>query len=165
MTGRYERLVRAVARSRWANWPLTRIATAIDKRLLRWSNGRIALGIGSQIGRQTLLLHCIGARTGVERAVPLLFAVDGECLVLIASRAGTDQHPYWYFNLLATPRCRVTGANIVDSDLSHYLAAEVQGAERDRLWQLAVDLNPGYESYAQRTRRRIPVLRLRPIPR
>lgn len=44
----------------------------------------------------------------------------------------------------------------------HYVAREVQGAEREHLWQLAAAQYPGYDAYQARVGRRIPALVLEP---
>ena len=41
-------------------------------------------------------------------------------------------------------------------------AREAEGAERERLFQLAVDLYSGFDAYRQRTTRKIPVMVLEP---
>ncbi|MGI9324788.1 MAG: nitroreductase/quinone reductase family protein [Pseudomonadales bacterium] len=132
--------------------------TVVDRCLLRLSHGRWCSAIGSQIGRHTLLLTCRGAQSGQLRQVPLLFARDEANIVLLASRAGTDRHPHWYYNLIAHSDCQVT----IAGRTSAYIAQEVTETERTRLWQLALQINPAYDAYAELTNRVIPVLQLRP---
>jgi NAD(P)H-nitrite reductase large subunit len=43
-----------------------------------------------------------------------------------------------------------------------YVAREATGEERDEYWRRGVELYRGYESYRQRTRRKIPVIVLTP---
>jgi deazaflavin-dependent oxidoreductase (nitroreductase family) len=50
-----------------------------------------------------LLLHSTGARTGRPRISPLAYLRDGDRYLLTASAGGRDQHPGWYFNVLAHP--------------------------------------------------------------
>ena len=50
-----------------------------------------------------------------------------------------------------------------DGDFAPYRAHEAQGDERTRLWSLANELYPGYDTYQGRAgERRIPVLVLEP---
>lgn len=42
-------------------------------------------------------------------------------------------------------------------------ALEVEGSERDRLWQLVCGEFPLYQTYQQRTKRIIPIFVLEPI--
>ncbi len=160
MGKRYDALARRVARSPFARWPAVQVITRLDRWLLRLSNGRLCLAGGSQIGSQTLLLTCVGARSGLRRRVPLLFAWDVRNIVLLASRAGTDEHPHWYHNLKAQPHCQVS----VGGTTAPFVAVEAFGAERERLWQLALEINPAYDAYARKTERTIPVMQLRPAP-
>lgn len=140
-------------------WPLVRVVTVVDRWLLRLSRGRWCSAVGSQIGQHTLLLSCNGARSGQLRQIPLLFAWDDANIVLLASRAGTDRHPHWYYNLIAHPDCQVT----IAGQTSAYVAQEATETERARLWQLALQVNPAYDAYARLTDRVIPVLQLRPL--
>jgi len=43
-----------------------------------------------------------------------------------------------------------------DGSSRRYVAREVEGEERDRLWRLATDQYPGYDTYQARAGRRIP---------
>jgi hypothetical protein len=42
-------------------------------------------------------------------------------------------------------------------------ARDTQGEERERLWRALGDLYPGYDKYAQKTSRQIPVVVLEPV--
>lgn len=50
-----------------------------------------------------LLLHTIGAKSGLERVNPLVTFEDGDRLVVVASKGGAPSHPDWYYNMLANP--------------------------------------------------------------
>src|SRR5688572_1792994 len=54
-------------------------------------------------GADLLLLHTTGAKSGLERVSPVRYFIDGDRYVVIASKAGADTHPAWYYNLLAHP--------------------------------------------------------------
>ena len=60
---------------------------------------------------------------------------------------GGARHPGWYYNLIAHPECELH----IGPRGGRFVAHEVEGGERDRLFGLAVDLYPGYGNYAQRT--------------
>jgi deazaflavin-dependent oxidoreductase (nitroreductase family) len=133
---------------------LLRVMPPIDRWLLTVSRGRI----GSAPGRLLLLLTT-GARSGQRRETPLFFVRDGARLVLIASKGGSPSHPDWYRNLRAHPDCDV----VLDGATRAYRAHDGDGAERERLWQLACDAYAGYAAYAERARpRQIPVVVLEP---
>ena len=62
---------------------------------------------GKLLGRMgkspILLLNTVGRKSGKKRTTPLLYAMDGEAFVLIASKGGAPTHPAWYLNLMANP--------------------------------------------------------------
>src|SRR5512139_2117875 len=58
-------------------------------------------------GLPTLLLTCLGRKSGEKRTVPLVFLQHGEDVVIVGSLAGYDKHPTWYLNISANPKCWV----------------------------------------------------------
>ena len=54
-------------------------------------------------GRNMLLLHHTGAKTGTERVNPLVYQPVGESFAVFASKAGAPTNPDWYHNLRANP--------------------------------------------------------------
>ena len=107
-------------------------------------------------GRPLLLLHTVGAKTGRVRTNPLAYMVDGERLVIFASKAGAPTNPDWYHNLLAHPEVTVE----VGTETFPVRAKEVTGAERDELWERQVALIPSFREYEEKTMRTIPVIAL-----
>ena len=103
-----------------------------------------------------LLLRCRGARSGRVREVPLLYVLDGDAVLLIASNGGQGQPPGWCYNLRAGPEVECVLAGHVYA----YRAEEICGADYDPAWNRAVDLYPGYARYAERSGRPIPLFRL-----
>jgi deazaflavin-dependent oxidoreductase (nitroreductase family) len=120
---------------------------ALDRRLLPLTRGRLSTGLGQPV----VLLHVRGARSGIERTIPLLATKRGETIVLIASKAGAEQHP----------DVEVT----MDGRRRPMRARVVEGEERDRLWAMACDNYSGYATYQRRAGDRvIPVVVLEPQP-
>jgi deazaflavin-dependent oxidoreductase (nitroreductase family) len=152
----WERLMETIAASRPGAWLFIHVFCHIDPLLLRISRGRISISLGWPI----LQLTHIGARTRARRRTALLYATDGERIVLVASKGGAASNPAWYHNLKANPHCTVLAPN---GQSGEYEARIVDGAERARLWALATDLYAGYSVYQHRTDRRIPVLALEPV--
>jgi deazaflavin-dependent oxidoreductase (nitroreductase family) len=107
-----------------------------------------------------VLVSVRGARSGVRRTVPLLYFTDGEDVILIASSYGRAKFPAWYYNLKANPDVTLESMGRSGS----YVAHEVEGEDRDRLFELAKLVYTGYSEYERRTSgiRRIPVMRLSP---
>lgn len=144
-----------LASTRVGGWFFITVAPPIDRLILRLSGGRFSLGGTAPI----LLLETKGARSGEPRSTPLLYVRDGERFVLIASKGGHPKHPAWFHNLRKYPDVRVL---VGGRELSCH-ATEATGAERDRLWTLATDVNPGYDAYQSRVARTIPVMVLTPV--
>jgi deazaflavin-dependent oxidoreductase (nitroreductase family) len=104
-------------------------------------------------GASLVLLTTQGAKSGAERVNPVAYLPDGERIIVIASNAGGDNHPAWYYNLTANPDFTVE----VGTDKYEATAAEVKGAERDELYARMVAVMPGFAEYEAKTERKIPV--------
>lgn len=130
------------------------LATRVDRPLMRVSAGRLRLSFVIP----ALLLICRGARTGTRREVPLLYVPAGNDVLLIGSNGGRTRDPAWCHNLRQHPdvECAIAG------ERRAFAAVELTGSERDRAWQQALAVYPGYRRYAGRAGRRIPVFRLHP---
>ena len=106
-----------------------------------------------------LLLNTVGRKSGKKRTSPLLYAMDGEDFVIIASKGGASAHPAWYLNLMANPEATV---EIEDREV-RVKAEEADSEEKSRLWQKMVEMYPAYDAYQEKTEREIPLLVLRPV--
>jgi deazaflavin-dependent oxidoreductase (nitroreductase family) len=150
-----DRALQAFAQTRLGGKLFITVFPAIDRRLLPVTHGRLSTGLGQPV----VLLHVRGAKSGVERTVPLLATKRGDLVVLIASKAGAKQHPAWFHNVRANPDVEVT----VGGERVPMHATIAQGAEREELWSMAVDHYSGYARYQERAGgRTIPVVALRP---
>jgi F420H(2)-dependent quinone reductase len=128
-----------------------RILGGLHKRVYRLTGGRV----GGRIGKlPVLLLTTIGRKSGRPRTQPLAYTRVGDGYAVIASKGGAAQHPLWYLNLRANPLAEVT----VGRDTRKVRARDAEGEERERLWRALADLYPGYDRYAQKTSRGIPVV-------
>jgi len=105
-------------------------------------------------GVSTLLLTTRGRRTGKLRRTALIYGIDGENYVVVASRGGAAHHPQWYLNLDADPQVRVQ----VGADEWNGRARAAEDEERERLWQLMAEIWPQYDRYQEKTTRQIPVV-------
>ncbi|PYE16275.1 deazaflavin-dependent oxidoreductase (nitroreductase family) [Williamsia limnetica] len=111
-------------------------------------------------GATCLLLTTTGRKSGQPRETPLIYAQDGDDLVVIASKGGAPKAPNWYENLVVNPEVTVQ----ILAERFSAQAHEVDGEEYTRLWDLAAASWPNYNVYAQRTDRKIPVVVLRRTP-
>lgn len=122
----------------------------------RLTGGRIG---GKLSGGDVLLLHHVGRKSGKERVAPLMYVRDGEDIVIVASRGGSDATPAWYHNLKANPRTLVQ----IGNDRIDVEARDAPREDRDRLWRLAGTNYPHFDEYQTRTSREIPVVVLSPV--
>ena len=106
-----------------------------------------------------LLLNTIGRKSGKKRTSPLLYVMDGEDFVVIASKGGAPTHPAWYLNLRSNPEATV---EIGDREVQ-IKAQVVDREDKLRLWQKMVEIYPTYDDYQRKTEREIPLLVLRPV--
>lgn len=156
--GWWERGMTAFAASRPGGWLFVNVFNRIDPVLLRVSGGRLSVAVGQPV----LLMTSTGARSGQRRQTPLLYSADGDRIVLVASKAGSDRHPAWYHNVMAHPDVDV----LAPGRSGRYRAREAQGEERERLWRQVNELYSGYDTYQERAgERRIPVVVLEPAER
>ena len=138
---------------------IVHLFTLIDKQLMRWTNGALNTVVGTDFRENAVLLRCIGAKSGKPHEIPLLTTPLGEQFVLIASAAGQEKNPGWYYNLKANPECSllVPGRGEIAC-----VAHEAEGDERERGWAAANGQYGSYTAYQGRTGRQIPVMILTP---
>jgi len=110
-------------------------------------------------GSTVLLLTTTGRNTGRESTTPLIYGMDGENAVIVASKGGSPEHPGWYRNLKKSPEVGVQ----IKGDRFRARARDAEGEERERLWSLMNEIWPHYEEYQEKTHREIPVVVLERI--
>jgi deazaflavin-dependent oxidoreductase (nitroreductase family) len=123
-------------------------------REFRANGGRVG---GMWEGTTLILIHHIGARSGVERVTPLGCSAqpDGR-FVIVASSGGSPSHPNWYHNLKAHPAITVE----VGAQTFTVLAEELAGAARAELWPKLVAEYPTLGEHQAKTTRQFPVFML-----
>ncbi|MCB1677588.1 MAG: nitroreductase family deazaflavin-dependent oxidoreductase [Halioglobus sp.] len=117
-----------------------------------------ATGAGPS-GLPTLLLTCIGRKSGEKRTTPLVFLQDGENMVVVASLAGYDRHPAWYLNVEANPDCWVQ----LDRKKMKAVARDATEVEREELWPKLNKLFPMWGYFQSQTDRPFGIVILSPI--
>lgn len=129
-----------------------RVVPRLHRTILEATGGR---ALGSFSGMPVVELHTTGRRSGRRRTTMLTAPViDGDRVVLVASKGGDDRHPEWFLNLSANPevalrihgRTRQVRARVANAD------------EKAELWPRIIAAYRGYGSYQRRTRRDIPVI-------
>jgi deazaflavin-dependent oxidoreductase (nitroreductase family) len=119
----------------------------------RANEGRVG---GQFDGMPMILIHHIGAKSGIERVNPLAYVADGDRLVIIASKGGAPTNPDWYHNVKAHPRLTVE----VGTETFAVDAVELTGDEREAVWATVVARMPGFADYQRKATRLIPLLAL-----
>jgi deazaflavin-dependent oxidoreductase (nitroreductase family) len=103
-----------------------------------------------------LLLHTTGRKSGQPRINPVATMPDGDRFVIVASKAGADSHPDWYYNVVANPEVHIeVGTEDFDA-----LATVTEEPERSELYARVAELYPGFKEYEHKTTRVIPVITL-----
>ena len=129
----------------------------VHKGLLRLSGGRLGWTAADM---PVLELTTTGRRSGRPRPVMLTSPLmDGDRIVIVASKGGEDTHPAWFLNLREDPQVTVSmkGASGVAM-----LASIASAEERDRLWPIVISDQARYAAYQERTGREIPLVLLEP---
>jgi deazaflavin-dependent oxidoreductase (nitroreductase family) len=123
----------------------------------RANGGRVG---GQFQGADILLLHHTGARSGRERVAPLAYQWVGDSFAVFAAKAGAQENPAWFHNLLANPETFVeVGARTV-----RVRARVALPAERDVIYTRQRQRNPAFAGYEVKAApRRIPVVVLDPV--
>jgi deazaflavin-dependent oxidoreductase (nitroreductase family) len=105
-----------------------------------------------------VLLTTTGRKSGMPRTAPLpCFVYDGRTFV-VASFAGSAEHPAWYLNIAHHPMVGVQ----LRSRRRRCRAVTLGGPERERFWKKITDDWPRYRLYEAGTRREIPLVELVP---
>jgi len=77
----------------------------LHDKIYQKTEGRIGHHIPG--GPPSLLLHTVGAKTGLQRTNTLSYAEDGGSYLVVASKGGDPKAPGWYHNLKATPNVEI----------------------------------------------------------
>jgi deazaflavin-dependent oxidoreductase (nitroreductase family) len=120
----------------------------------RANEGRVG---GPLAGATMILIHHIGAKSGIERVSPLACSPQGDGrFAIVATNGGSPTHPDWYYNLKTSPRINVE----VGTQTFTVLAEELDDIARAELWPKLVAESPAVGEFQTRTARQIPVFML-----
>jgi deazaflavin-dependent oxidoreductase (nitroreductase family) len=126
-----------------------------DRWLHRVSGGR--LSFMRIFGVPGLTLTTVGAKSGLPREVPLLYAPHGGGYLVTASNWGRPNHPAWSGNLIASPEATVQ----IGRREIPVVAELAEGARREELWSVVTRVWPAYDTYEARSGRDIRVFFLK----
>lgn len=108
----------------------------------------------------SLVLHSIGARTGIERDTSLMYTPDGAGNAIVAATSfAREKHPAWSYNLMANPNAAIT----VRGHRQQVRATLLTKEERESMWRRIEQQWPGYRSYERESGRTVRLFRLEPL--
>lgn len=147
----------------------------LDRALGGATAGRRSLS--RLLGVPHLHLTTVGARTGYEHSVTVVYARDSDNYVVGGTHWGKPGHPAWTYNLTATPQARValagelfwvTGALVESPSEDDVKKAKGEGREladeRARLWKVLIGAWPAAATHEGRSQRPCRVFLLTPEP-
>lgn len=134
-------------------------AWRVHRALYRLSGGRFLWTPSNKRGWGALRLTTIGHKSRQERSVIVGYFDDGPNLVTLAMNGWDEGHPAWWLNLEAHPDAVV---RLAGQEPHAVRARAAEGAERDRLWQRWVAIDPKHDGYAGRRSTETPVVVLEP---
>ena len=119
-------------------------------------------GIGRKMGTSVpILVTVTGRKSGKPITVPLGTLREGSDYIVIGSMGGSDHDPQWWLNMLARPDVTIQDGNKVLKGKVEWVA---DPNERATLWKKVIAAMPNYANYEKKTKRVIPLARIRPIP-
>ena len=127
----------------------------VQSFLFRISGGRI---LNKVRGCEICVVKMKGAKSGKVRNIPLMYVPYEKGVVLVASLAGSDVHPSWYWNLKANPQIVV----YLKGRKLELEAKQVDDEKKSELWPLICSCWSDYDLYQQKTERNIPVFNCQP---
>jgi deazaflavin-dependent oxidoreductase (nitroreductase family) len=129
-----------------------KVLNSTHRSVLHLSAGRVG---GKIMGKPIVELLTVGRKSGVVRSTMLLApVVDGDRVVLVASKGGDDRDPDWYRNLLAHPDVELT----MNGEQRPMRARPANLEEEGELWPRVEKSYKSYASYRERTTRDIPLV-------
>ncbi|HEX4089250.1 MAG TPA: nitroreductase family deazaflavin-dependent oxidoreductase [Trebonia sp.] len=135
--------------------------TEFDRRTVEEFHAAGGRAGGVLAGTPLVLIHHIGARTGIEHVTPLAYLAQGDdCVAIAASNGGSPKHPAWYHNLTANPAITIE----IGTRRFAATAEEQTGPARAELWSRLVAEFPDLARHATKTDRSIPLFVLRRVP-
>jgi deazaflavin-dependent oxidoreductase (nitroreductase family) len=134
-----------------------RTLNLFHRSVIRVSAGRLGR---RAFGMEIVELVTVGRKTRRRHSTMLTVPViEGDNLVLVASKGGDDRDPDWLRNLVATPESEVIWRGERRSMRARLASAE----EIERLWPKVVASYRSYENYRRRAARDIPLVICSPV--
>ena len=107
----------------------------------------------------SLVLHSVGAKSGLDRDCPLMYCPEpGGVMLITGSNFARDTHPAWTANLAAHPVAAVT----VKGKRIPVTATRIAEDKLDETWTYIERQWPGYRGYERSSGRTLRIFRLTP---
>ena len=132
------------------------IMPPLERMMVRFTGGRVQL---SGLLLPSLVLHTIGAKSGLQRDSTLMYCPDGENMLVTGSNFARDEHPAWTANLLAHPDASVS----INGERIVVRAALIPDEQREAIWKQLEENWPGYRGYERTSGRVLRIFRLTPV--
>jgi len=137
-------------------------AIAWNQKTIEEFRSKKGRGVGPW--KELLLLTARGAKSGDSITTPLVCRKIGDDFVVVASKGGAPEHPFWYRNIQANPEVEL---EVVADGGTEVIKARAQalpsGPERDRLFEAMAEVWPAFKDYEKKTDRVIPIVVLTPL--
>lgn len=134
-----------------------RILPPVERGLEALTGGRVQL---SAVLVPSLVLHTVGATSGLPREAPLMYTPDGQGRAIVAgTNFAGSRHPAWTTNLRAHPDAEIT----VRGRRMPVRTSLIPADERDAAWARIERQWPGYRSYERESGRTVRLFRLQPV--
>jgi len=120
-------------------------------------------GTVQRFGRDLVILHTRGAKSGAERLNPVRGIPEHGAWLVAATYGGQPVDPAWAHNLRAHPELQLEAANSDGGiDTVPVLAEELPEPARTEAWSKFKAASSGFASYEQKTDRTFPIFKLSP---
>lgn len=154
--GGFSGSIRRFSRRSWFAWLGSRTAPRIDRLLHKVTGGRVAT---ARLARApALMLTTVGRRSGRKRTTPLLYVREGSRFIVAGTNWGKPKEPDWALNLLANATAWVQ----VGGERGKCRARVADEEEERRLWPKLQEIWPAYDTYRERSGRKVNVFVLEP---
>lgn len=137
---------------KFGSWMINRLGRW-QTRVYEMTGGRLW---NKFLGSPVAILTTVGRKSGAKRKIPLLYLMQGDEVVMTASKGGMTKLPLWYLNVKATPEVEIQ----IGASKKRYTMREANPDEEEKLWPQLEAMYADYKEYRARIEgvRRIPIL-------
>ena len=133
------------------------IMPPLEKAIRAITGGRVQM---SGLIVPSLVLHTIGAKSGLERDSTLMYCPDGDTMLVTGSNFARESHPAWTTNLIKNPDVAVS----VKGRRIAVRADRIADDQLDVVWDTIQSQWPNYREYERQAGRALRIFRLTPQP-